>query len=88
MALQECRQPDPTMEYFCPILRYCPWESQVPETTSWLVENLGYDQSSWNYDGSVNDIESLTFSELDLMVQSNLEVLGFDEDAHDCCHNQ
>lgn len=94
VVLAECRQPDPTMGYFCPMSRYCAWDLQVDETKSWLTDNLGYNESIWNLDYDYDySIESLSYEELDEVTQNNLGVLFSgdehdDEEQHDCCLNQ
>eukprot|EP00594_Rhizosolenia_setigera_P017105 CAMPEP_0178960668 /NCGR_PEP_ID=MMETSP0789-20121207/13104_1 /TAXON_ID=3005 /ORGANISM="Rhizosolenia setigera, Strain CCMP 1694" /LENGTH=183 /DNA_ID=CAMNT_0020644067 /DNA_START=172 /DNA_END=726 /DNA_ORIENTATION=+ len=82
------------MCYYCPLSRYCSWESQVDVTTSFLAENLGYNQLSWNLEGGTrSDIEMYSFDTFSNDTQNDLGVLFYDgdqhddEDQHDCCLN-
>lgn len=82
---------EPTIEEWPPLLpeyRFIPWQS-LPESIKTQAENgLGYDEETWNYPGSNEAVESLSFSSLDDLKQDAAEAIGFlDEDTWDCWVN-
>ena len=79
-----CREKEGSMEYFCPTVRYCDWNSNPGPTRRFARQRLGYKMNSWNF-LTVNTIEQTAFEELAVNIQKNLMQLGYQEDEHDCC---
>lgn len=72
---------------FCPVQRYCDFDYYDVVTKRFFRNKLGYSRNTWNCnDGRKEDFESISFDELDDLEREALEMIGFDEDSHDCCH--
>jgi len=87
---QECRDPDQEghTQNYCPTIRYCSWNHYSSVPRSFLETGVGYDESSWNLEkDSQSLVDQTRFGALDEHVQLKLELLGYDEDKHDCCNN-
>jgi len=81
----DCRNESPDFEYFCPLNRYCNWDSYLEEATSVLSRELSYDDNSWNYVTENEDIEAKSYFELNSRQIGTLNGLGYTGDSHDCC---
>lgn len=82
----DCRDLDPTSEYICPAVRYCPWNGFNIRTRFFLRSKLGYSQLDWDI-SQINPIELSKFEDLDRGTQRNLQKIGFTAKTHDCCNN-
>lgn len=82
-----CRPVDPRARYWCPVERYCEWDSFPTTRRATMRSEIGYSRTDWNY-MVVNPVEKTRFEELGRDVREGLaDLLGFDEDRHDCCQN-
>ena len=82
--IEGCRTEGIDMEYFCPIVRYCEWDTFTATHQKFLKKEIGYKESEWNYE-EISEIETTHFMGLDEEIQIKLEMLDYDEDKHDCC---
>lgn len=82
-----CHVLNPSATYFCPVHRYCTWNSYGNNTQVFLSDRLGYVEDTWNYNRAINmPLEITKFSSLREGRATALTVIGFTEDTHDCCH--
>ena len=82
-----CRELNPSVDYWCPAKRYCEWDYFDFAFRQVFTFQIGYTESDWNYEETVNIVEATAFEDLEKFVKSGLRDLGFTEDKHDCCHN-
>lgn len=51
-----------------------------------LEQKVGYSQNGWNYIQK-DAVDGSSYDSLNSGVKSALNMLGYDEDMHDCCNN-
>jgi len=84
LQLNECRELDPEIEYYCPTMRYCEWDSYPMGTKIFFRRNIGYRVPEWNYE-EISQVEQTNFRNLRLGLRIDMNKLGYQEDTHDCC---
>lgn len=70
-----CRDLDQTKEYWCPVDRYCEWDSFPLDEKIKLGTLLGYNRQEWNYQ-RINPVEFTAYADLGPTTQRALLDIG------------
>lgn len=81
-----CREKKPEWVYFCPVQRYCKFNTMNFLVQLHLTLKVGYSgMSDWDYFLPAT-IDNSYWEGLPHKARQGLKGLGYDEDSHDCCN--
>jgi len=83
---KQCHKLNTEHDHYCPTQRYCGWNALTTQEKVLVRAKLGYSMNAWNYVRINQAIEKTSFVTLTEDERDALEIIGFNEDSHDCCH--